>query len=234
MKVGFLFTLAAGLSLAADTGMRPRGDARDYPAHAASNGVTIAAAVLSADDAKRVFGKDITRAGYLIMEVAVYPESGVSINLAGRDFILRAGSDAVIIRPVGAGTVAAVLFPKQKIDQQQKPPGNVHIYQSTTVGYETGSYGGRRTSGVYAGSGVGVAVGDDPAARNYPPPPPDLDPAAVRQMLDQFALPEGKVAEPVAGYLYFPKPAALKKKETYTLTWYGPEQVRLSVPPPAK
>jgi len=48
--------------------------------------------------------------------------------------------------------------------------------------------------------------------------------------LKERALPEGQAREPIAGYLYFPKPE-VKKKSSLDLTWYGPAgQVRLVLP----
>ena len=48
--------------------------------------------------------------------------------------------------------------------------------------------------------------------------------------LENQALPEGKIDQPVAGYLYFTKPV-MKKKSSLDLTWYGPgEQVKVPLP----
>jgi hypothetical protein len=90
---------------------------------------------------------------------------------------------------------------------------------------------------VYTETGVGVGVGGPQAGdpRNAPTPrspsaSKDPDSLSVQVDLENQALPEGKIDQPVAGYLYFVKPV-VKKKSSMDLTWYGPgEQVRLALP----
>ena len=58
----------------------------------------------------------------------------------------------------------------------------------------------------------------------------DADSLSVQVDLENQALPEGKIDQPVAGYLYFTKPV-MKKKSSLDLTWYGPgEQVKVPLP----
>jgi hypothetical protein len=223
---------AAGVILAGDAGIRPRPSASDYPAHQTSDGIEYGAAFIPADQVARLFATDLNKAGYLVIEVAVYPEPGNEANLLARDFLLRIGSDPSTIRPVSADTIAGVV---QKQNIPRVPgPHDVSVYTASTVGYESG---GRRNGGVlYTGAAVGVGVGEPPGA---PPPPPATNPAdrdVVRQELSERALPEGRTTDPVAGYLYFPKRASAKAKgETLHLTYYGvSKEIRLDLPTPKK
>src|SRR5207237_1158228 len=130
-------------------------------------------------------------------------------------------------RPVAPSTIAGRLHPK---DSPPKIPERVQVHGSETIGYETGRYGDRRagggrTGGVYTESSVGVGVGDP----RMPPsaPPRSTDSLSVQVELENAALPEGRFAQPVAGFLYFPAPA---KKGALELTWYGADgAVRLTL-----
>ncbi len=230
--------LSTGLLLARDSGgIRPRPAASDYPAHQAAGGLTIAAAVVPADQVGKLFATDLNKAGYLVVEVAVYPDTGNEVDVQSRDFLLRAGSEPATVRAVNAETIAS------RIDQKNAPkppsiPGKVNVYTTTTIGYETGGYDpvtGQRRSGVYTGAGVGVGIGDPPVP---PPPPGATGPGrdAIEQELADKGLPQAKTVDPVAGYLYFPKPTSGKGKSgPYHITYYGEHaQIRLTVPAPKK
>jgi len=226
-RVAFVALAAVLLYGGQGGGIRPRPSSADYPAHQDGKGITIAAAAILPDQATRLFGADLNHAGYMVFEVAVFPETGDQIELANRDFLLRAGSDPATIRTVSPQAVAAYFEPKY--NTKPKPPGNVSIYPTGTIGYESGTYNGQRRGGVYTGGGVGVGVGDP--GPTMPPAPPGgrVDGASVRQELEDLALPQGKTNEAVAGYLYFPKPA--KSAKSYTLTFYGPDgQVNVVIP----
>jgi len=216
----------ATVLLAGETGIRPRDSASQYPAHQSGAGVTLGAAVVPPDEVKKLFAIDLNKLGYVVVEMAVYPDANVEI--AARDFLLRMGSDGSTVRPASPATIAGRLHTKNTPPPQL--PGRVQVYGSETIGYETGTYGGRRASGVYTESTVGVGVGDSPMP---PPPPPsskkDTDALSVQVDLENQALPEGRFTQPVAGYLYFP---ASPKKSSLEITWYGAGgQVRLPLPP---
>lgn len=216
-----VFLAASVVPASGSGGLRPHDDPNAYPVKAVSNGVTVGAGVLSAGQVKTVFGKDFK--GFIVVEVGVYPE-GAGVEVQTRDFLLRGGQDSA--RSVAPQAVAAAELPKSK---SPKLPEKVGVYSSTTVGYETGTYNGRRSSGVYTETGVGVGVGD----RGVPPPAPsNVDPEYIRQALRDLALADGLAAAPIGGYLYFPKPSS-KDKGPVTLTWYAPAgQVRLTLPRP--
>jgi hypothetical protein len=234
MKKLFLVSLAAtALLVGGDTGIRPRASASDYPTHQNGEGVTLAAAIVSPEQVKKIFSTDLNKLGYIVVEMAVYPDPDKNIEIAGRDFMLRVNPEGTTIRPVKASVIAGQLHKKEPAPTvPQQLPGNVSVHPTATVGYESGTYNGRRTSGVYTGAGVGVGVGDP--RMDPPPQPPSAgkhpDSLSTQVDLEERALPEGQAHEPVAGYLYFPKPD-LKKKSSLDLTWYGPAgQIRLVLP----
>jgi hypothetical protein len=213
-------------AFAGDNGIRPRPAASDYPDHKTAGGIELAAVVIRPERAAKLFATDLSKAGYIAVEVAVYPEPGNQANLQSRDFLLRVGSEPATLRPVSPDTVVGVV---QKQHIPRVPTNHdVTVYSSETIGYETGNGHGH----VYTASGVGVAVGPQPT----PPPPPGSSPAdrdVMRQELSDKALPEGKTSDPVAGYLYFPKPKSMNG--TFHLTYYGsPTEIRLDLPGPKK
>jgi hypothetical protein len=218
--IAFIF-VAAGLVLA-DNGIRPRGSAADYPAHATNDGVTIAAAVIPPGEVRKRFAADLNGGGYIVVEVAVYPESGREVDLSSGDFMLSGGSESSMVYPVSARSIAGVL-------DRKNSPRHRDTDVIGTVGYETGTdpITGRRASGVY--TGVGVANG--PAGTLGPSPPTGPDPWTMERELDERSLPEGKITQPVAGCLYFPKLSKKSRNAGYELTYYNANsKVRLLIP----
>jgi len=226
--------LFAGMALAAGGGgIRPRGSSADYPTHETAGGVTIGAAVIPSDQVRKVFATDLNSGGYLVIEVAVYPDTGREIDLSAGDFMLRAGADSGTMRAVNGSAIASAL--QRKNAPRPAKGSDISVYPTATIGYESGGYdpatGGRRR-GVYAGGGVGVGVGEP---RPPGPAATDRDRSTMQQELEDKSLPEGKTGQAVAGYLYFPRPSGKAKLAAYELTYYGAgRQMHLRVPAPAK
>jgi hypothetical protein len=233
MRCVGLICLLAGLLLAGDTGgMRPRESSADYTAHQTVSGVTLAAAVIPPDQVKKLFATDLNAGGYIVIELAIYPEAGNEIDVSSGDFLLRVGSNPAIVRNASAGAIAAALQRKSKPPDIRRK-SDINVYQTATIGYETGTDAyGRRRSGVYTAASVGVGVGDDPNASAPPrPASTDQDRMTMEQELADKALPDGKTTRAVAGYLYFPKPTVRQRNTAYAITWYGIDrQVRLTIP----
>jgi hypothetical protein len=242
MKKWIVVALAAGALFAqGERGIRPRRDASDYPAHENGVSATIAAAVLSPEQAKKQFAVDLNHLGYMVVEVAVYPDPSKNVELAARDFMLRVMPGGATVRPVSASTIAAQLHKKEPASSTTVPNSPVQVMTGGTIGYESGGVypnGQRRSGGVYTETGVGVGVGGPgmggpgagPAPRPSSTSGKDADSLSVQVDLENQALPEGKIDAPLAGYLYFPKPV-IRKKSSLDLTWYGPgEQVRVLLP----
>ncbi len=214
-------------------GIRPRGSVADYPARQAGKGATIAAARIAPEKVAKLFATDLNRGGYLVVEVAVYPEAGGEVDVRSRDFLLRIGSDPATERTVSAQAIASAL--QRKNTPKPRKPGDVSIYPTATVGYETGTYNGQRHSGVYTAAGVGVGIGD-PGPMVPPPGATGVDRDTMQQELEDKGLPEGKTSQAVAGYLFFPKPASgMRTGDPYHLTYYAAEgEVTLTIPAPTK
>ena len=260
LHVLLLPLLTAAVLMAGDVpGIPPRA-AAEYAAHSSANGVTLAASVVPAERVKKLFSKDLDRAGYIVVEVAVIPESGTTADFGSDEFTLKVGTDTTILAAQTAKTVAGGEKPKVASKTTVPPPGNVHVYNTETIGYESGGYG--RKGGVYTESDTGVAVGGrpggydprcdptaagdpraggDPRTGRYPAdcaPMPDpqgpkapKDTSGLRQELEDKALPEGRTATAVAGYLYFIRPSAKQKNPDYQLTWYRVAgEIKLTLP----
>ena len=209
----------------AGDGVPPRGSGADYPASQTVGSVTIGAACVSASNAKQIFGEDLDKHGYLVFEVAIFPLNGTQFDVSTGDFRLRQGSDPTTVRAASPHAVAVAVFP----EKSSKPiiPGNVTVYRSETIGYESGGAG---RGGVYTGSGVGVGVGRDPNAP--PPPPPSGGTVSLEQKLEDQSLPEGQTSRAVAGYVFFPKPSK-DKRGVYNLMYLGKAgQGTLKLSPP--
>jgi len=255
--VALLPLLTAAVLLAGDApGIPPRA-AAEYAAHSSANGVTLAASVVPAERVKKLFSKDLDHAGYIVVEVAVIPESGTTADFGSDEFTLKVGTDPTILAAQTAKTVAGGEKPKVASKTTvPPPPGNVHVYNTETIGYESGGYG--RKGGVYTESDTGVAVGGrpggydprcdptatdprDPRTGRYPAdcgpmpgpqgPKAPKDTSGLRQELEDKALPEGRTAVAVAGYLYFMRPSTKQKNPDYQLTWYRVAgEIRLGLP----
>jgi hypothetical protein len=232
MRCVGLICLLAGLLFADDvSGIRPRESSADYTANKKISGVTVAAAVIPPDQVKKLFATDLN-AGYIVIEVAIYPEAGNEIDVSSGDFLLRVGSNPAIVRSASARAIAAALQRKSTPPEIRRK-SDISVYPTATIGYESGTdtYG-RRRSGVYTAAGVGVGVGDDPNGTAPPrPASTDRDRTTMEKELADKALPEGKTTRAVAGYLYFPKPTVRQRNAAREITWYGIDRrVHLTIP----
>jgi len=182
VRIGLFLLCALTVLTAGDRGgVDPRAPG-DYAAKQTVSGLTVAASVVPPDQVKKYFSKDLNHMGFVVVEVAVFPEAGTSVDVGPGEFTLRYGADPTILASQSPRTVAAGDKHDAVAKQVPSPqlPGNVHVYQSTTIGYESGGYG--RRGGVYTGTSTTVGVGD-PSAAPYPPSnypndryPPGCDP----------------------------------------------------------
>jgi hypothetical protein len=149
--------VAAGAWISSgESGIQPRPSASDYPAHQNVANLTVAAALLSPEQTRQRFDEDLNAMGYMVVEVAVYPDPDHKVDVAAHDFVLRLNPGGATAQPVT----------------------------------------------------------------------PNGLPAPLQTSLEHQALPEGSAAEPVAGYLYFPKLPMHRQKKgpagTVDLTWNAP------------
>ena len=227
-NVAVIFAFAL-LPLRAGEGVHPRGEAADYPAHASGEGFAIGARVLRSELVRQLFAADLTHAGYIVVEVGLYPEVGRTIAVVPQDFLLSQGAPENGSRASGARAVAEMVA--QDPDAHRPAGKNVTLYPTSEVGYETGvdPVTGRRVNSTSVGGGMGVGIG----TTQRPPPPPEaaaLDRENMTRVLADLSFPEGAITEPTAGYLYFPRPSK-KARGPFELIWYAPSgKVHLSVP----
>lgn len=73
--------------------IRPRPEATDYPNYVTQHGVSMAAERIPANQVRSIFATDLTR-DYVVLEVALYPESG-PLAVSALDFGLRCGNQSV-------------------------------------------------------------------------------------------------------------------------------------------
>jgi len=200
------------LAAADDSGVTPRQKPTDYPAHDSAKTAVLAAAVIPPDQVKKIFSAEVAK-GYIVVELAIYPEGNRTFDVDRFDFSLQTGDQML-----HAANPQGILKP------WQDKPANARIpSRGPNVGVDTG---------------IGVAHGPDPVTgrpttsvstyesvhvSNYPqdapPPPPrsDPDPSAVAQIVRNMALPEGATAKTVAGFLYFRYSG--KKRPALTLNY---------------
>jgi len=207
MKAALILTLLAivALPLMADSpkGVVPRSTAGKYAAHTDAGGAVLGATLLTSKEVHKAFSTDLTQC-CLVVEVALYPGKGKSLDVSPDDFILRLAGTEAAVKPSSAAVLAWQLQKKNTDAVGVHPVGEVH------VGYESGTdpQTGQRIHGVEAGGGVGVEVGGDPAAAAAST---DRDRRMMEMELNEKALPEDTVSAPAAGYLYFSLPKNDKK-----------------------
>lgn len=220
--VAALLLAVAGASQVRE-GTRARADGADYPAHAERDGIAIGAAILSPDQVRNTFATDLNR-GYLVVEVALYPNSSSSVDVARSDFALRiAGTQTA-----RAANPRAIAASRQK---GANSPGNIDVYPQVGIGYESGPRGYDPVTGTVRGGGIRTSAGVGVGGGAPGPASTDRDRKTMELELLEKSLPEGATTRPVAGYLYFPL-AARKKSATYELEYQAPGgRIALRLPP---
>ncbi len=191
-----LWIALAAMLTAASPGLRPRAMVTDYAARELTASFEIGAVRIPAADVKKMFAADLNRAGYVVIEVGVYPAKGADVDIAPDAFTLRTESGRIAARMVDTDAMAAQIA-RERVPSQTRP---VDLFKAT------GAAGARGrmippADGQQSGSVLGGEVED------YPPPSTVSKLGAIEQELWAKSLPDGKTNVPVAGYLYFPKPS---------------------------
>jgi hypothetical protein len=227
--IGALCLMAVTVFAGGSPGIRPRGSPADYPAHYGAAAFAIGAAVIPHGDVKKIFSVDLNGAGYLVVEVGVFPVDGREVDLSPAAFTLVSDGEKVAARPVDAGAIASVVGRKY---DPPRVPGNSDVYVTEGVTIDRvptiDPATGRRTNTTVAGTQTGVGIGAPPVncrfnncdGAPYPAPYPTSSApraGAVEQELWQKSLPDDKTTVAVAGYLYFPKPSGKAKNGPWQL-----------------
>jgi len=222
MRSAPLLLIAAAFA-AAPSLVPPRDSAAAYPAHSERRSIAIGAQLLSRDQVHGSFSSELDRA-YLVVEVGVFPNEQIDLSLL--NFTLIPAGSHTSLRPVQPKVAAAVLQ-KPGSDRKSGGPGDITLYPSVGVGYESGpGWDGRRRGGWTTSTGVGVGIG----GQQGPPPPASTgaDRSTMETELSEKGLPEGPTRRAVAGYLYFPYPG--KKKEIHYDLQYTAHGEKLLLP----
>jgi hypothetical protein len=188
-------------------GVPVRGSAADYPARAAIGPMTIAAAYVPRDQVKKLFGADLFEHGYVVLEVAVFPEPGREVDLSPDDFYLRQGFKPDAWPGATPHMVALQFRPQTNLPMTMPATANVGSRGSIPSNERDG---GRMVSVGARSCGPGCA--------SEVPLSPKL--AALEKRLSEQSFPKTKTSRPVAGYLFFPR-ATWEKKPAYELRYFG-------------
>lgn len=181
---------------AASPGLRPRAGVTDYAARQSTASFEVGAVRIAAADVKKMFAADLNRAGYIVIEVGLYPVQGAAVDIPPDAFTLRTETGKTAARVVDTDAIAAEIA-RERVPSQTKVSD---VFRTSG----TGGVRGRMIAppeGHQSGSVLGGEVED------YPPPSTYSKLDAVEQELWEKSLPDGQTKVPVAGYLYFPKPA---------------------------
>lgn len=198
--------LLCGAAFAQSSGTKPKPKPEDYPARARIGDLVIAAEYLvhTLPAAKQSF----IVPDYLVIEIAVYPPRGQTVQISSGMFTLRINGKKSELYAQAPGMVAASL---KYSDWERRP--------SLEAGAGPVILGRRDPVGRFPGDQR------DPETQRPPRPQvPDQTPGGVEregtQTADQAAIetafPDGPTGGPVSGYLYFAfrkKPASIKSLE---------------------
>jgi hypothetical protein len=213
------------------SGIAPRSRPGDYPVQSSAPGVTVAAAVLTPAQIKHLFAMNLDSAGYVVVEVGIFPEAASQVTVDTDQFRLQVGDDRTMRRCVEPAEIMA----GRSGGSKTHPPPTVPVPVSTTATIGYGSGGPYNRGGVYGGAST--TVGDPgPMSRPYPrapaPQTAGQDPVDIERDLVDKELATGKTSIPVAGYLYFVKPKQKQKNPAYDLTYRGAgTAIHLAIPP---
>jgi hypothetical protein len=195
----------------------------------------MAAVALTPAEVKSAFGTD-TYKGYIVLEVAVYPDQNQVVNLSPRDFMLKIGATGELLRSAAPSTIALSIDEKNNPSHPPEIRRPVDVSTTSTIGYDSaGAYNpntGKRQGAVYTATEVTVAPGG-----TMPRPAPQSNRKGrsfddMEAELSAKALPEASVSHPVAGYLYFIPPKK-KTSGSYNLDYStDTERTQIVLPPP--
>lgn len=201
---------------AGSKGTVPRSAATQYPAHAEeADTVSIGAKLLTSNEVRKTFVSDLNHC-CVVVELAVFPQSGKSFEVSADDISLRIAGTETAAKPASAKVISASL---QKNARQER---DITVSPVSSIGYESGPVYDpatgtvRRGGGVYTSTGVGVGIG----GRGNQPGASDKDRSVMETELSEKGLPEGAVTTPVAGCVYFqlsPKGKNTKYQLQYTV-----------------
>jgi hypothetical protein len=221
--------LVAALASGGD-GRTPRSSSSDYPVHEETAAATIAAVRVPAEQLNKNFPADFSKK-YVVVEVAIYPKAG-AVDVVAADFVLKLADGES--HPDTAEEVAGIWRPHTKAHPDVTGNGP-HVTTETGVILANGTdpATGRRTTGTGTYESVGVSNYPNRQPQ-YPTSSSNGDADRMEAQLNKWALPEGKTASPVAGYLYFPASAKRSKGPLELQYTHEGSSANLKLPAPTK
>jgi hypothetical protein len=223
-------TLVFSALVLAGDGVTPRASSSDYPVRQETKTATIAAVRVTPEQLNKTFPPDLAKK-YIVLEVAIYPKEGPAIEVVALDFALRLGdSDS---RPETAEDVAWMSHPQGTAHPDLK--SNTHVTTESGVILANGQdpATGRRVNSV--GTYESVGVSNAPTQTSTPASGSSrIDADRMEALLKKWALPEGKINSPIAGYLYFRLPARKTKGAVELQYEHDGSSANLTLPAPAK
>jgi hypothetical protein len=212
-----LLLLTAAIGLAGELpGLIPLGQPSDYPYYLDHGDFSLAAKVLSPQEVEKLFASDLNR-GYIVVEVAVYPQHGGAVEVSQGKFLLRQDDSRDYARAAKPSDAAGAL---QRKNAKRGSGRDVTLYPQVGVGYSTGGPYYGRGGGWNTSVGVGVGVGPNDA-----PASTEADRDAMETELTDKGLPAGRFDKPVAGYLYFPLTIENSKESRLKLDFIANDEV---------
>jgi hypothetical protein len=210
------------------SGIAPRNSPAAYPVMETAPGITVACAVLTPAQIKKLFPMNLDSAGYVVVEVGLFPDKDTQITVDPDQFRLQIGDDRTLRSPVPPSQIVT----ERRSGKPHVPPrlpGNVPVSTTTTIGYESG--GPYHRGGVYTGASTTVGTPGSSIPNAPDPRTVSQDPADIERDLVDNELAAGKSTVPVAGYLYFSKPKRKQRNPMFELTYRGAGAVvHLKVP----
>ena len=196
--IGTLFSaLVAAQNSSTNSGIPPRQAVTDYPVHATIKLGTLGAAILPPENVKKIFSGDIA-SRYVVVEGALYPEQQLDIDRP--NFSLKMD-----------GSVSRAAPPRDAAQSwpERRGPlgGGPQVTGESGVIYERVHdpvNGNRTTVGTW--ESVGVSNGDPRTSAAGQDPI-----AAAERKLQDLELPMRPTSKAIAGYLYFPRSAKIRK-----------------------
>lgn len=192
--------------------------------HQAVKTAVLAAVIIPPEQVRKELTPDINK-GYIVVEVAIYPEDGHSFDVDRLDFSLKLGDQII---HADKPRDVAMPWPEKKTTLGNKRQA-VTTETGVIVAHGTNPATGRPQT--TAGTWEAVGVSNDPRDRDPAPPPSKPDQSAAEARIHDRALPEGETKRPVAGYLYFPQYGRKHKGNAIALN-YSKEDVSVDLPFP--
>jgi hypothetical protein len=225
----------AAILAAGSPGIRPRADVAEYAANESLEAAALGVAVILPGEVKKIFAADVSGAGYVVIEVGVFPKAGREVDLSPLDFTLVAYPNSISERPTDAGVIAAAAD-KQQRPRSETDSSEVSVNAGASIQHESypDPVTGRRVGATIVGVNTGVGVRAPANGQRFPPASGSSH-GQLEQRLWEKSLPDGKTTVAVAGYLYFPKPSKKSAKGSWVLRWDNAAgRVKIIIPNPGK